>query len=69
MLHKPRIENDSIVGSRGTTNAFRTKRAALPLRDVTAVETQRFDLIRTIALGAFVAFLPTIWKFATVEED
>jgi hypothetical protein len=69
VLRNPRIQNDSIVGSRVTGNSYGKGRTALALRGVTAVQTRRFSLIRTLALGAAAYFLPTLWHFATVDED
>ena len=69
VLRNPRIENDSVVGSWIGGNSYGKSRTALALSGVTAVETRRLSLIRTIALGVAVALLPTVWRFATVEEE
>jgi hypothetical protein len=67
VLRDAGIRNDSIVGTRITGNTRGQRRTALSLSGVTAVQTRRFSFLRTIALGAALFFVPTVYRLAVVD--
>ena len=70
VLKNATLANDSIVGTRigGNTYASRS-RTALSVNGVRSVERRRISVLRTIGLGVFAAFIPTLYRLAVVEED
>ncbi len=69
VLRDIRLENDSVFGHRVTGNTKGVRRTALPLGGVRAVETRRFSFLRTVGLGIALAFVPSLYRLAVVEED
>lgn len=68
VLDNANVSSDSIVGMRVTGNTFGIGRTALSLDGVRAVETRRFSIIRTLGLGVAALFIPTLYRFAIVED-
>jgi hypothetical protein len=70
VLKNSMLANDSIVGTRIGGNTYgRRARTALSVNGVRSVERRRISVIRTIGLGVFAAFIPTLYRLAVVEED
>ena len=69
VLRAPSIHGDSVVGTRIAGNTYGQRRTALALSGVRTVERRRFSLIRTIGLGVAVAFIPSLYRLAIVEEE
>ena len=69
VLREPRLQNDSIVGRRVTGNMKGPARTALPIARVQAVETRKFSFLRTVGFGIMMAFVPSIYRVAFVEEE
>ncbi|HVF41150.1 MAG TPA: hypothetical protein VM939_14705 [Gemmatimonadaceae bacterium] len=69
VLKDTRLESDSIVGTRIAGNTKGTRRMSLPLAGVRTVERRRFSVLRTIGLGVALAFVPSLYRLATVEEE
>ena len=69
VLKAPAIQGDSVVGTRVAGNTYGQRRTALAVSGVRTVQTRRFSLIRTIGLGVFAAFIPSLYRLAIVEEE
>lgn len=69
VLDDPRVVRDSIIGIRTAGNTFGKGRTALSLSGVRTVETRRFSFLRTFYLAAFAAALPSIYRFAVVDNE
>ncbi len=69
VLRNPRVDSDSIIGTRVAGNTYGKGRTALPLGGVRAVETRKFSLIRTLGLGVAAYFVPALYRLAIVEND
>ncbi len=69
VLKDAQLQNDSLVGRRLRGNTKGRGRTALSLSGVRAVETRKFSFIRTIGLGIALAFVPSLYRLAVVEED
>ncbi len=69
VLKDAQLHSDSVVGRRLRGNTKGSGRTALSLSGVRAVETRRFSFIRTIGLGIALAFVPSLYRLAVVEED
>lgn len=69
VLQSPRVQSDSIIGVRTGGNTFGEGRTALSLGGVRAMETRRFSFLRTFYLGVAAAFIPTVYRFAVVDNE
>ncbi len=69
VLKDAQLKSDSVVGRRLRGNTKGKGRTALSLSGVRAVETRKFSFIRTIGLGVALAFVPSLYRLAVVEED
>ena len=69
VLRAPTIQGDSVLGTRNAGNTYGQRRTALALNGVRTVQTRKFSLIRTIGLGVFAAFIPSLYRLAIVEEE
>ena len=69
VLNNAQVQSDSIVGMRVTGNTVGTGRTALSLPRVRAIETRRFSITRTLGLGVVALFIPSLYRFAIIEEE